>query len=406
MPDSLSATAGLHRPRRWAVLAAFTLLAGASQMLWLNFAPILTHIQARYGVSESLASGLIFVFPLLFVLLSLPAGRMVDARGYRLTVGLGAAVMTAGACLRILDQSFWFLFAGQVVIAIAQPLIGVGVSKLVADWFSEEQGAVAVGLSTVGLFLGMAAALAATPALEASMGLRATMIVFAAITLATAVGFAVLVHPNEQAPAAVHGGGEMGFAAMLRHRGLRVLFALSFLGLGVFNGLTTWLEKILAPRGVDAVHAGWVGASLILGGIVGAVIIPAWSDAVRRRKPFLIGCAAAGLALIYPLCMGSRFGLLVGLGAAMGGLFLPAYALLIEMSAQVAGKASAGAAASLLMLAGNAGGVVVVLAMPSVNGGGATFDRAVLFLVGLLGLTVVLALRAPETFVRTTDAAA
>jgi hypothetical protein len=51
-----------RRPRRWAVLVAYTLVAGASQMFWLNFAPLLTDLQKRYGVSELWASSPIFVF--------------------------------------------------------------------------------------------------------------------------------------------------------------------------------------------------------------------------------------------------------------------------------------------------------------------------------------------------------
>ncbi|MHB8873467.1 MAG: hypothetical protein ACYC8T_07240, partial [Myxococcaceae bacterium] len=42
-----------------------------------------------------------------------------------------------------------------------------------------------------------------------------------------------------------------------------------------------------APQGVDATTAGLVGGVLIIGGIVGAVIIPLLSDKLRRRKPFL-----------------------------------------------------------------------------------------------------------------------
>src|SRR2546427_121751 len=61
--------------RRWLVLISFTLVAGVSQMLWLNYAPVLTAIQAHYHISELLASTLILVFPGLYVLLSLPAGK-------------------------------------------------------------------------------------------------------------------------------------------------------------------------------------------------------------------------------------------------------------------------------------------------------------------------------------------
>jgi len=389
----------LRRPRRWAVLFAYTLVAGVSQMLWLNFAPILTLVQKRYGVGEGLASALIFVFPLLYVVLSVPAGALVDRRGYRVTVGLGALVMALAALLRIADQTFGFLLAGQIGIAIAQPFIVNGISKLVADWFSEEHGAIATGLGTVGMFLGMAVGLAATPPLTAALGLGGAMVVFAAIAAAVAVLFWIVVIPNDRGPATTM-TVQAHFGPLLRDRGLQVLLVLAFLGLGVFNGLTTWLEQILAYHGVDAEHAGLVGGILILGGIAGSIVVPAVSDALHMRKPFLVGCSIGGLILLYPLCATGRFTTLLALGFALGFVFLPAYALLLEMSAQLAGPASAGAATSLLMLAGNAGGVAVVLAMPAIKGEGPDYGPAVRLMTALLLLTVVLALTAPETFAR------
>jgi hypothetical protein len=119
------------------------------------------------------------------------------------------------------------------------------------------------------------------------------------------------------------------------------------------------------------------------------------------RKPFLVACAVSGLLLTYPLCVTGELDTLLVLGGALGFLFLPAYALLLEMSAQLAGATNAGAATSLLMLAGNAGGVAVVLLMPVVKGPGPDYLPAVLLLTVLLVITVLLSMVAPETFVRT-----
>ncbi|MEZ0372273.1 MAG: MFS transporter, partial [Candidatus Sericytochromatia bacterium] len=63
-----------HSPYRWVVLAVFTVVAGLSQLLWLNFAPLLSMVQKQYGVSEFMASLLLLVFPLIYVFLSVPAG--------------------------------------------------------------------------------------------------------------------------------------------------------------------------------------------------------------------------------------------------------------------------------------------------------------------------------------------
>ena len=393
--------AAFRRPYRWIVLTVYTLVAGASQMLWLNFAPLLTQIQQRFGVSELVASTLVLVFPLLYVLLSLPAGAMIDRKGYRSTVGLGALVMAVFACLRIYDVSFWVLLAGQIGIAAAQPFVVNGVSKLVSDWFCAEQGAIATGLATMGMFIGMAVGMAASPAVMEALGLRGTMVVFAAITAVLGLAFLLLCRENSEAGQQhADDPSREGFRTLVRDPNLLKLFALSFLGLGFFNGLTTWLEMILAPAGINAVDAGMVGGLLVIGGIFGAVVIPALSDRFRRRKPFVVLCAAAALGLVYPLCMGSNYALLLVLGGALGFFFLPAYALLLEMSAEQAGPRLAGSATGLLMLSGNAGGVIVIIAMQVVKGDAPTWHGAVLLMVGLLLLTLLLSVLTQETFQR------
>lgn len=395
---SVEVDPALRRPHRWAVLAVYVVVAGVSQMLWLNFAPLLTLVQARYGVGELTASLLVLVFPLLYVVFSVHAGGLTDRRGYRFTVGLGAWIMAAFALVRVYDASFWALFAGQLGIAVAQPYVVNGISKLVGDWFAEEQGAVATGLGTMGMFLGMAAGMAATPELVGAYGLRAAMIVFAAIAIGAAVAFHLLVHANEARRAEGEAGAPPGLRALLRDRRLVVLFTLAFLGLGVFNGLTTWLEAILAPHGIDAEEAGLVGGVLIVGGIVGAVVIPLVSDLTRRRKPFLVLCVIGALATVYTLGTSSSLTTLLVMGGIHGFCFMPALALLLEMCAQIAGERAAGAATSAVMLTGNAGGVVVILVMAAVKQG-KDFTPAVLLMVGLLALTLVLAVAlAPETF--------
>jgi predicted MFS family arabinose efflux permease len=379
------------------VLAAFTLLAGVTQMLWLNFAPLITLVRERYAVSELVASTLVLVFPLLYVLLSIPAGQIVDRKGYRFAIGWGGTITALFATLRIHDASFAVLLAAQIGIAVAQPLVINGISKLVADWFVEAHGAVATGIGTVGMFLGMAVAMAATPALVASSGLTTTMAVFAAIAWASALLWWWLGKERTPPSASAASGG---LGELLRDGQLRSVFVLAFLGLGFFNGLTTWLEPMLAPNGFDAEAAGLVGGVIIVGGIVGSVVVPALSDAAKKRKPFLIACALAALPMVYPLCTTRSPALAYALGFGIGFALLPAFALLLEMCSELSGKERAGNATGLLMLMGNGGGVVVILAMDFVHDDAPTWMPAVWLLLGVLVLTLVLATRVHETYGR------
>ncbi len=398
------ALSGKTSPYRWVVLGLFMLVAGLSQALWLNFAPLLTTVETKYGVSEGVASLLLLVFPLVYVLLSVPAGMLTDRKGYKFAIGLGAVLMASFSLLRISDGNFWVLLIAQTGIAIGQPFAVNGISKLVGDWFTPEHSAIATGLGTMGMFLGMATGMAATPPMVESLGYRGAMIAFAAISVAICLAFLLLARNNPDTdPETQHTSAAVpapSMLSLLKNGKLLLLFVVAFLGLGFFNGLTTWLEPILAPNGFDAVKAGIVGGVLIVGGIFGAVVVPALSDKFQMRKPFLIGSVALSLAVMPAVCTSHSERVVMISSFALGFFFLPAFALLLDMCATVAGEAAAGSATGLLMLFGNGGGVVIIIAMGLVKGDAPTFERAVYLLYAVVGVAIVLALGVTETMVR------
>ena len=118
---------------------------------------------------------------------------------------------------------------------------------------------------------------------------------------------------------------------------------------------------------------------------------------LRRRKPFLLVCVVAAAGLTLPLCTGRNQTLLLALAALLGFCFLPAYAILLEMCSELAGNASAGYATGLLMLLGNAGGVVVIIGMAVVKGDSPSYLRAVWLMEGLLAMMFLLASWVGET---------
>jgi hypothetical protein len=85
---------------------------------------------------------------------------------------------------------------------------------------------------------------------------------------------------------------------------------------------------------------------------------------------------------------------------ALGFFFMPSFALLLDMSAQVAGAARAGGATSLLMLCGNAGGVLVIVAVPLLKDWGGSHRPAIAMFIVLLAIAVGLVALGPETMGR------
>jgi predicted MFS family arabinose efflux permease len=392
-----------RKPYRWAVLMAYFGVAAMSQMLWLNLAPLVSAIQHKYNVSELMVSSLLLSFPLFYVALSMHSGRMIDKKGYRYVIILGSIISAIFACVRIFDGNFYMLVIGQTGIAIGQPYIINGISKLVSDWFDKEETAMAMGIGTAGMLIGMALGMGLTPALNESMGFSHTMMIFAGISILLTLIFIFLGKENN-----LEKMNDAGTTAMieikllLKNKNLVWLFIIWFFAFGFFNGLTTWLEPILKPNGINAEQAGIAGACLIVGGILGSVIIPTLSDKFKLRKPFLILCCLAALLVLYPLCTLSSLNVVYVLGALMGFFFLPGYALFLAMCEEMAGIEKAGTATGLLMLAGNAGAVVTIILMPIVNGEGVSWMNAIYLLFALMIITLVLILgKLKETFKRT-----
>lgn len=376
-------------------------VAAMSQMLWLNLAPLVTFIQLKYNVSELMVSALLLSFPLLYVVLSIHSGRMIDKKGYRYVIILGSVISSVFACLRVFDSNFYILLVAQTGIAVGQPYIINGISKLVSDWFSKEHTATATGIGTAGMLIGMALGMGLTPALNESLGFSNTMLVFAVSSvILTFIFIAVGKENNREKITEITMNAISEVKLLLRNKNFFALFLICFLALGVFNGLTTWLEPILKPNGINAEEAGLLGAFLIVGGIVGSVIIPTLSDKFKKRKPFLALCCLVALLILYPLCTLTSLTTLNFLGALMGFFFLPGYALLLSMSEEIAGVEKAGVATGMLMLAGNAGGVVIIVLMPLVNGTNSTWMNAIYLMAGLMFVSLIIAIAGlKETFV-------
>jgi MFS family permease len=143
-----------------------------------------------------------------------------------------------------------------------------------------------------------------------------------------------------------------------------------------------------------------IGGVLILGGVVGAFVVPLLSEKIQRRKPFLIACTAGSALATLVLGWLDTFTGLMMLAMLLSFVFMPSYPLLIESSRHFSGEHAAGATMSLLTLVGNAGGVIVIIAMPSIKGESPVYHATIVFLVVLLLICAGVALRLPETLAR------
>lgn len=381
---------------RWVVLAVFMFINLTMQMLWIAFAPITGDAASYYGVTDRLIGLLSMVFMIAFIPLSIPASWMIDKFGYRKAVGLGAIMMGAFGLLRgFAGQNYTLVLISTIGIAAAQPFLLNAWTTIPTKWFGSDERATMVGLITLANLVGTGIGMVATPLLyESGTSIAAIQLIYGVIAAFSVVLFIIFARENPPTPAGpaseqVHALMLDGIKHALKSKPFLMYLAISFIGLGIFNGVTTWVESIIRPRGFTPTDAGTLGALMLVGGIIGAVVIPAVSDKQRKRQRFMF----LGIALAIPGLLGLTFATsawLLFVSAFFMGFFLVSVNPIgMQYATEVTYPTPEGTSNGLIQLCGQAA-VVFVYVMEVMKTRDGAFTPALLLAAGLLVLCLVL----------------
>jgi MFS family permease len=385
-------------PYRWVVLAVVMLVNLTIQTLWISYAPITNDAAAFYGVSD-LAIGLLpMTFMIAFIPLSIPAAWLIDTRGFRPAVGLGAVLIAVFGITRgLAGTSYGLVLASTIGLALAQPLLLNAWTKVAANWFAVDERATAVGLTTVSNLVGTAVGMVLTPVLALSMSISTVQLLYGGLAAVSAVLFLLLARERPATPPCAP--GEEARALMLdglRHaltvRPFLLYLVVVFLGMGVFNGLNTWIEPILGPRGFSTTDAGLVGAVFLVSGIVGALVLPPISDRRHQRQRFLLICMLGALPGLAGVAFAPSFELLLTSAFVLGFFLVPASPIGMQYSAEVTFPTPEGTSNGLIQLFGQAS-VVLVYAMDVLKTPEGSFTPALLLCLAAVALNVLLITR-------------
>lgn len=343
---------------RWSVIVVFALLGAVTQVLWITYAPVTDAAAAYYGVSDTAIGWLANVFPLLYVLLAIPAGMVLD-RWFRGGLAAGGLLAAAGALLRLLPGYEWAL-AGQLVVGVAQPLVLNAITGVASRYLPATDRPTGIAIGSAGTFAGLIVGFGLGAVFASSSAIPTLLAVQAAI--AVVVGLAVLYvvrrpAPFEPGPAETAAGfGALRIA--LRDQGIRRLCALVFVPFGVFVSLSTFLQPLLEPAGVAESTAGLLLVANVVAGVVGCAVVPVFAS--RRKAEVRVMAAALGVTALACVALALVPGVAVGFVAvvALGLALLPALPIVLELTERRAGAAE-GTATGLIWLTGNLGGLVL-----------------------------------------------
>jgi MFS family permease len=358
------------------VLAVFMLINLIMQMLWITYAPITGPAANYYGVTDSQIGLLAMTFMIVFIPLSIPVSWVIDRFGFRLAVSIGAVLMGVFSIMRgLAGANYGLVLAGTIGIAIGQPFMMNAWTKVPANWFAINERATAVGLVTLANLVGVALGQVLTPILTEQLSIPTVQLIYGGMAAIAAVLFIALSReypPTPPCPPGMETRSLMldGLKQILRSVPFWLFVIVYFVGMGIFNGINTWVESIIRPRGFTPTDAGTLGALMVFGGIVGAVVFPSLSDKQHKRQRYML----LGVLLAIPGLVGVTFSTaywLLLVSAFFLGFFLISVAPIgMQYVAEITYPAPEGTSAGLIQLFGQVSVVFVYImeAMRSKNG--------------------------------------
>jgi len=354
---------------RWVMLSVYMLAIAVNQIMWITFAPITKDAAAFFGVTDLQIGLLSMSFMIVYLIVSIPASWIIDTYGIRAGVGAGVVLTGVFGLLRgIFASDYNLLLIFQIGIAVGQPFLLNSITKVASRWFPVSERATASGLGTLAMYFGILLGMSLTPFLVNGRNIDGMLKLYGMVSMATAIIFFILARERPVTPPCRPDQEERalaidGMRLLFRNRDFLWLMLIFFIGLGVFNSVTTWIENILSPRGFSAEQAGITGGLMILGGVVGALIMPILSDRSRKRVPFIeIALAGATISLAGVTFTGN-YALLLVSAAAFGFFLLSSGPIGFQYGAEVTFPVSEGTSNGFLLLMGQVSGIAFIFGM-------------------------------------------
>jgi cyanate permease len=395
---------------RWIVLLVYFIINALMQVQWITFAPITSEAVSFYHVPALQIDLLSLIFMIVYIFVSIPASYIIDTWGIRIGIGIGAALLGIFGLMKgVYGSSYDMVVIAQIGIAVGQPFVLNSVTKVGVRWFPLHERATQAGISVLAQFVGIILAMALTPPLFRGYGMEKMLMIYGIITLAGAVIFILFNRECPATPPCPPGHDERiavfaGLKHIFKQRDMIYLLLIFFIGLGIFNAVTTWIEQIIRPRGFSITQAGITGALMMVGGIIGASSLPVMSDKLRKRKIFMVITTIFALPGLAGLAFAGSYWLLLVSSLIFGFFLMSGGPISFQYSAEICYPAPEATSQGLLMLVGQISGIIFVFGMDIAAAESASKTPAMVVFLVLMMINVVLNLKLRESkLVRTDD---
>lgn len=317
---------------RWVILLVLFLARTAMGFQFQSLASVSPLLVADLALDLTLFGTLVGAWMLPGIVAAIPGGLLGRRFGDKRVVLFGLLLMVAGAAATATAGQYWMALIGRIVSGTGAVLLNVLLAKMVADWFSDDNLATAMGLLVVSWPVGIGLALAILGPLSAATSWSLALQTAAWVCGAALVLVALLYRdPRAQAatPQTPRSTGklsarEVGFASLAG--AVWTLYNVSYIIVVSFAPL------LLADRGLPAADAALVSSAATWPLIVSVPLGGVLADRTGRGGPIMYLCFITMAACIpFAVIAPSPLFMLAVIGLVMG----PAAGIIMAMPARV-----------------------------------------------------------------------
>ncbi len=359
-------------PYRWIILTIYSLITVTIQIQWLTFASVSDAAQEFYQTSALHIDFLSIIYMLVFIVMSIPASYIIDTYGLKRGLVIGAILSGTFGILKAWGgDSLLTVTIAQTGLAIAQPFILNSLTKMGAKWFPVEERATAAGIGTLAQYTGIIIALAITPMLitesqNGSFDFPAMLWIYGIASVMAAVLIIVLMREEPPTPPSPEEfthriDAKTAVVDIFKNREMQLLLLLFFIGLGIFNAVSTCIDQIC--RNLTMEETGMVGGVMLLGGVFGAIILPAISDKIRKRKLVVVTCMILMLPGLIGLTLFTEFVPMLISAFAFGFFIMGVGPVGFQYGAEKSYPAPESTSQGIILLMGQISGIIFVFGL-------------------------------------------
>ncbi|HFQ8049632.1 TPA: MFS transporter [Pseudomonas putida] len=292
---------------RWVILAVATFAQASACFFVQGFGAIALNVQSEMGLSNWQIGTLVSAAQLIPLFGLLIAGELLGRYSERFVVGVGTVIVGVSLCCAALANSYTELLMILVLLGFGYSTAQPGGSKSVSNWFQGSQLGFAMGIRQAGLPLGGAMAALLLPFFASQYSVQTAFLVGGLVALFGAILFVLLYKKPEISQGIERKKINLKLAAvsrlsMVTEPAMRKIMVSGASLTASQYAISVFLVLYLYTSvGLDRSTATMMFFVVLGAGIVGRVVLAAWSDHCESGRYYPVMTCLGAVAVILML---------------------------------------------------------------------------------------------------------